>query len=225
MYYLEHDEWSPLATVDAKVDSSVQTEQKSISRQSKAKIDTAAVLVKPKKKSTPIKVVTKSSSNTTKKSKSKQRQPHTITWNIRYNQLLAYKRSQGHCLVPQNYATNPKLGLWVMAQRRQYKLLMSGKNSSLTQSRIELLKDIGFVFKVERRGPRGAYGSLQLLKNKMEYENVIVSHDDGSFDGCGERKKELVIVENFEKYMVEKSNVFSEEEIRVAWRQRFEIFQ
>lgn len=102
---------------------------------------------------------------------------------------------------------------------------MSGKNSSLTQSRIELLKDIGFVFKVERRGPRGAYGSLRLLKNKMEYENVIVSHDDGSFDGCGERKKELVIVENFEKYMVEKSNVLSEEEIRIAWRQRFEIFQ
>lgn len=102
---------------------------------------------------------------------------------------------------------------------------MSGKNSSLTQSRIELLKDIGFVFKVERRGPRGAYGRLRLLKNKMEYENVIVSHDDGSFDGCGERKKELVIVENFEKYMVEKSNVLSDEEIRIAWRQRFEIFQ
>eukprot|EP00984_Skeletonema_dohrnii_P027840 scaffold17533_cov113-Skeletonema_dohrnii-CCMP3373.AAC.1 len=34
-------------------------------------------------------------------------------WDRKFNELLEFKQQHGHCDVPQTYAPNPKLGLWV----------------------------------------------------------------------------------------------------------------
>ena len=39
-------------------------------------------------------------------------QPKTV-WDKRFEELLSYYDSHGHCLVPQRYQVNLKLGIWV----------------------------------------------------------------------------------------------------------------
>ena len=41
-----------------------------------------------------------------------------------------------------------RLGVWVSNQRTQYKNFIKGKRSSLTQVRIDILNDIGFIWDV-----------------------------------------------------------------------------
>ena len=40
-------------------------------------------------------------------------------WNDRYEQLLEFKKENGHCIVPQHYVRNRALGKWVAKQREQ----------------------------------------------------------------------------------------------------------
>lgn len=60
-------------------------------------------------------------------------------WQVRYEELQRFKAEYGHVLVDHK----TKLGEWVRAQRRQYNLLMKGAKSSLTSTRLALLKELG----------------------------------------------------------------------------------
>lgn len=149
--------------------------------------------------------------------KTKPQKNHKVTWQLRFNQLKTYKEQNGHCLVPQNYSGNKKLGLWVMQQRRQYTLQQNGKRSSFNgpggKRRVQELEDIGFVWQVLTGGPRGGYGSLMRMKQQAE----ATAQNAGS--------NELQNAVDFEKYMVQKNEEFSDEEVRTAWRERYEIFR
>ena len=61
-------------------------------------------------------------------------------WNLRYGELLAYKRENGHTNVPNNYPQNKELGYWVGRQRKYYR----SKEKTLSQEKIDRLNDIGF---------------------------------------------------------------------------------
>jgi hypothetical protein len=37
----------------------------------------------------------------------------TPSWERRFTELIEFKRSHGHCEVPQNYSENASLGTWV----------------------------------------------------------------------------------------------------------------
>ena len=67
-------------------------------------------------------------------------------WQERYNELLQFKKDKDHCLVPHTYPENPPLARWVKRQRYQYKLMQESKQSSMTQERIKILEDIGFIW-------------------------------------------------------------------------------
>ncbi|KAL3778441.1 hypothetical protein HJC23_007662 [Cyclotella cryptica] len=135
-------------------------------------------------------------------------QSHTKTWNIRYHDLLEFKKEHGHCLVPQHYPPNPKLGLWVMAQRRYYKLQSRkqgiNKLSLRHQHRVRLLEEVGFVFDVKRRGPRVS-----------KIHQMSRCSQDGS--------NEVHAMEDFVGFVIE--NRYTDEEKRQAWKLRFQLFQ
>ena len=76
-----------------------------------------------------------------------------LQWNKLLGELKEYKKEHGHCLVPNRYNDNPKLGTWVQHQRTQYQLMKKGKKSKITKERVEKLKESGFVWK-PKRGPR-----------------------------------------------------------------------
>ena len=72
--------------------------------------------------------------------------PHTALWETRRVELLEYKQREGNCNVPCRYAKNPKLGMWVRSQRREYKLLCDGQLPRLTPERYRVLDEMGFVW-------------------------------------------------------------------------------
>jgi Helicase associated domain len=84
--------------------------------------------------------------------------------------LCQFQNENGHCTVPQKY---PVLGQWVHTQRNNYRALVHGKKSALTQERIQQLKSIGFDFGRERQTiARKATEAL------VEGEEVNEEYDD-----------------------------------------------
>ena len=68
-------------------------------------------------------------------------------WEDHMEELYAFKKKYGHCRVPRNYETNPKLGRWVMNVRSHYQFIQKGRKSSLiTPDRLGQLQDIDFDF-------------------------------------------------------------------------------
>lgn len=65
-------------------------------------------------------------------------------WNVRFDELIEYRREFADCNVPSRYAPNRKLGRWVSFQRTQYRLRGEGRHNHLTEERIRKLEDIGF---------------------------------------------------------------------------------
>jgi len=67
-------------------------------------------------------------------------------WKNSYEDLKQFHADHGHCMVPMNFAKYPKLGVWVLNQRRQYKKLIRGQNSHMNDERIHKLKSINFIW-------------------------------------------------------------------------------
>ena len=68
-------------------------------------------------------------------------------WQERYEQLLDFKKENGHCNVPIDYKPNEQLGTWVDLQRTQYRYIHEEKPSMMTAERISFLDLIGFKWK------------------------------------------------------------------------------
>lgn len=153
--------------------------------------------------------------------KLKSYKSHRAIWQTRYNELKSYQSQNGHCMLPQSYLPNPKLGWWVMQQRRQYTLQQRGKKSSFDgpdgKRRIQLLNDIGFIWRVERGS---SHGSTIGFRNRMQCNDArstVITKNGVVVDKFD--------ANDFEKYMIENSENYSDDEIRAAWRRRFEYFR
>jgi len=68
------------------------------------------------------------------------------SWMEKYEELLDFRLSNRHCLVPNQYLANPSLAEWVKRQRYQYKLKGMGKHSSMSDDRVIFLEKLGFVW-------------------------------------------------------------------------------
>jgi hypothetical protein len=80
-------------------------------------------------------------------------------WNKQYENLVEFKRNNGHCLIPQGYEKDVSLGMWVNTQRQ-----FQSKNK-LRLDRKVLLDELGFVWKV------GYYALESIWKN--HYEQLV----------------------------------------------------
>jgi glycerol-3-phosphate cytidylyltransferase-like family protein len=69
----------------------------------------------------------------------------TKTWNDMYNQLLEFKQKHGHVKVPRQYDENPKLGIWVMTNRNNYREYKRSKGQKGDPERMKHLESIGLV--------------------------------------------------------------------------------
>jgi len=105
-------------------------------------------------------------------------------WNDRYEQLLEFKKVTGHCKVPQHYSQNRALGKWVAKQREQYRFYREGRHSFLTDERIDLLKSIGFIWKVKGRGYNKAVADGEDALDDDDDDDRVYGDIDGE-DGEG----------------------------------------
>ena len=88
-------------------------------------------------------------------------------WEIQFKALQHYQMQFGHCRVPARFKANPKLGRWVMTQRRQFTLLMQGFPSALTAERIRRLETLGFTWSVRPEPVTTWNSKFQELKGKL----------------------------------------------------------
>lgn len=65
--------------------------------------------------------------------------PNSV-WEQRYQDLVAFRNANGHCMVPREYPQNPDLSHWARGQLNQRRL------GSLSQERRERLDALGFVW-------------------------------------------------------------------------------
>ncbi|GFH61940.1 hypothetical protein CTEN210_18416 [Chaetoceros tenuissimus] len=71
-------------------------------------------------------------------------------WNERLEQLKEYKAQNGHCNVSTIDEGNKALGGWVSKQRRQYKRMLEGLKSSMTEEKVKKLENIGFEWSLRK---------------------------------------------------------------------------
>lgn len=74
-----------------------------------------------------------------------------VTWDTRFDELVAFKEANGHCNVPNSYVQNKKLGSFVKKQREDYRKKMSGKKSPMSETRIQKLEGIGFQWVISKK--------------------------------------------------------------------------
>eukprot|EP00804_Cyclotella_cryptica_P028722 CCRYP_008225-RA/>CCRYP_008225-RA protein AED:0.05 eAED:0.05 QI:205/1/1/1/1/1/4/428/534 len=103
-------------------------------------------------------------------------------WNDRYEQLLEFKKENGHCVVPQHYTQNRALGKWVAKQREQYRFYHAGRHSFLTEERIDLLKSLGFVWRVKGKGK-------EILEEQCDHDDDDDIDDDEEQDSAPKTKR------------------------------------
>ena len=66
-------------------------------------------------------------------------------WQTMYNDLIAFKKREGHYNVPQNYPENKQLGLWCHTQRQAM------KKGQLAQEKIKALERVGFAWEPRKK--------------------------------------------------------------------------
>ncbi len=73
-----------------------------------------------------------------------------VPWEQRFNELLNFKKKHGNCLVPVSYEENPQLANWVSTQRQEWKSYSAKRPSRLTDEKVSLLNNVGFVWEAQR---------------------------------------------------------------------------
>merc|ERR1712106_815297 len=67
------------------------------------------------------------------------------SWEKSYEELVDFVKEFGHARVPEKFPQNPRLGMWMVIQRRSFEMyLKDSSSSSMTADRILLLNKVGF---------------------------------------------------------------------------------
>ena len=97
--------------------------------------------------------------------------PEDPGWEDQFKNLRAYQLQFGHSKVPARFKANPKLGRWVMTQRRQFTLLMQGMPSALNVDRVRRLENMGFTWSMRPEPAATWHKRFEDLKGKtFEYK-------------------------------------------------------
>jgi len=110
--------------------------------------------------------------------KSRENKPSSrnVKWMESYNDLKKYKHEYGNCIVPRGYVFNPRLAVWVAEQRKQYKLRLYGRNSSITAERIALLEQVDFAWNAQEAAWERHMADLKAFKDENGDCLVPVNH-------------------------------------------------
>jgi hypothetical protein len=86
-------------------------------------------------------------------------------WEERLQELVAYHKKYGDCLVPHNWPENVPLAQWVKRQRYQYKLKREGSRSTLIAERQCALEKLGFTWDSHESAWEERLAELKEFKN------------------------------------------------------------
>jgi len=100
----------------------------------------------------------------------------------RLDDLKRFRDKYGHAMVPNRHKADCALGAWVKAQRYEMKKKKEGKKSALTDERIYLLEELGFVWSPKAKELIGTelwlkrYGELKAYQAEYGDTEVPKNH-------------------------------------------------
>ena len=97
---------------------------------------------------------------------------HDENWETSYQLLVEFQKEHGHCDVSQVEKKSSVLSRWVQRQRFGYMVRKKGKRSSMTDSRIERLDEIGFIWDKRDQVWQQRMNELREFRAKHGHDNV-----------------------------------------------------
>ncbi|CAJ1967998.1 unnamed protein product [Cylindrotheca closterium] len=124
------------------------------------------------------------------------RQYQVTTWSQRLEEVQAFVRQHGHCMIPSDYPPNQKLAKWAKRQRCQYQLFQSNPTkSSMTAERIRVLEDFGFCWQNKMSVWQSRYEELLQFHLQFGHTQVPSSYKPNqrlaTWVKCQRRQKRL----------------------------------
>ena len=131
-------------------------------------------------------------------------------WDMRFNQLLEFKKQHGHTDVPHGYKPNVKLATWVGLQRGRF--YNDGKPNQLgiPKERVKRLKQIGFNFcdpQEKENNERWEQRFQELVEYKKQHGNTTIKCKNKSHPKLGpwvKSQRELIRTNKLSKERVER---------------------
>lgn len=96
----------------------------------------------------------------------------SVSWKQRFQELLEFRKQNGHVNVPYDFPPNPPLAQWVKRQRHQYRLLKEGRHSNLTPNRLEQLQSIDYCWDSRQAHWLDRFYELQEFQTKQGHIRV-----------------------------------------------------
>jgi Helicase associated domain len=87
--------------------------------------------------------------------------PLDVSWEERFQDLIAFNAREGHSNVPMGYSPNPQLAVWLGRQRRDK------KRGKLTQDRVARLKALGVTWEPRDTSWEKRFRSLAAFKRRF----------------------------------------------------------
>lgn len=118
------------------------------------------------------------------------------------------------------------LGTWVNKQRMEYKLLMDGNKSSMTQERLEALTNLGFTW-AKRKGQATWDGKFaQLREYKMFHGDCLIPTKYSKDLALGrwvstQREQYRLMIENDARSKMTPERAKKLEDVGFVWRLQF----
>lgn len=93
-------------------------------------------------------------------------------WMDQFRELQKFAQQTGHTFVPSRYMAQDSLSRWTKRQRYQFKLRCDGKVSTMTDQRVALLNELGFVWNSQVAVWEQRLRELQEYKDDTGHCNV-----------------------------------------------------
>jgi hypothetical protein len=105
-------------------------------------------------------------------------------WQQHYNDLVEYKKINGHCKIPWSYILNPQLATWVSNQRQFYSSRNPHTQKYLSkEKKVALLEAIGLVWNTTDAVPK-LIERRTTSKIDGIWDEVKRLHEEGMFWEC-----------------------------------------
>lgn len=133
--------------------------------------------------------------------------------------LRVYREEHGDCRVPASHSDR-KLVSFVKLQRSQYRKLMNGESSSLTEERIQQLEELGFEWRIERRQDPWDNNCEKLRVYRDEHDNCNVPsdfEDQSLYQFVSRQRTQYRRLQNGELVPLSTSRIKKLEELGFVW--------
>lgn len=105
---------------------------------------------------------------------------HDEKWNEMFYKLQDFRQVHNHCLIPQKYPQDVKLGRWVHYQRVEFGLYTNRGQGKITPERIDLLEKVGFEWDPQRGRWNEMYNRLCKYKERFHHVQVPKGYKEDS---------------------------------------------